>query len=152
MDAVTWADFPWGAVLTFAGLFSAVVLLAMDERNRRKFATRDDLFGADGKPKYCSRDAVNGITQRFDKDIDALGRKADRNTGLFVALDDRVGDLEEKAALLEERQSQQWERISQQMAQTAKTIENVAGRLERISEMQQEHALRLERVHQNREK
>lgn len=132
---MTWASFPWGAVLTVAGLVSAVLLLAMDERARRKFATRED---------------VNGLTRRIDKDMDGLGRKAERNTGLFVQLDDRVGDLEEKAALLEERQSQQWERISEQMAQTARTIESVVARMERVSEIQQEFALQLERMRSGR--
>lgn len=143
---MTWLDVPWGAVLTFVGLVSAVLLLALETRLRGRFAERGEVFDANGKPKFCSRDAVNGITQRIDRDLDGLGKKVDRNAGLFVSLDDRVGDLEEKTALLEERQSQQWERISEQMSQTAQTIREVTAELKEISKMQQEFALQLERM------
>lgn len=87
------------------------------------------------------------MAHRVDERFADIERKVERNTGLFVALDDRVGDLEEKVGVLEERQAQHWGRISEQMAQTAKTIENVTERLERISQTQQDFALRLERNH-----
>lgn len=157
-----WADVPWGDLLAVGGLVWVLTALAMEARFRVKFAPYERLFDkdgrprfvereaimdADGRPKFCSREDVNGLSQKLDERIERKRLMIERNAGLFVALDDRVGDLEEKAARIEERQTMQWERISDQMAQTARTIEDVARRLERISEMQQEHALRLERIH-----
>ena len=125
---MNWTDFPWGAALTLAGLIAAVVTLAMDERNRRKFQTRED---------------ATGMSQRIDTDIAKLEAKTQRNTGLFVQLDDRTGDLEEKVARIEERQTQQWERISEQMANTARTIENVTKELKAITDQQHRFAVEM---------
>jgi hypothetical protein len=128
---VSWGEVPWGAAVTFAGMVAVIVLLAMDERNRRKFLTREE---------------AEGMSKRFDANLSAKRAGIERNAGLFVALDDRVGDLEEKVGKIEERQTQQWERISQQMGHTADTIREVTKELKDISRMQQEHALRLERI------
>lgn len=130
--AVLLASLTWGEAMAFAVPVVAVVLLAIDERGRRKFFSRED---------------ADGMAKRIDKDVDAIGRKSERNTGLFVALDDRVGDLEERIGRMEERQTQQWERVAEQMANTARTIDDVTRRLELMSAAQQEHALRLERLH-----
>lgn len=137
---MTWAQIP--VLVTIGTLMLTITLLAMDERNRRKFSSRED---------------VNGMRERLEKDIHAVGVKLteglarkraliERNAGLFVQLDDRVGHLEQTTSLLEERQTQQWGRISEQMASTARTIEGVTQRLERISEMQQDFAIRIERI------
>lgn len=128
---MNWDSFPWGAALTFVGLAVAVTLLAMDERNRRKFLTRED---------------ATGMSKRIDTEMGTIRHDCERTSGLFVSLDDRVGILEGQATKLEERQSQQWERISEQMAHTAETIREVTKELKDISRMQQEHALRLERL------
>lgn len=117
---MTWSDFPWSAAVAIALAIIALTMLALETRLRGSFASV--------------------------KDVDGIGRKVERNTGLYVALDDRVGDLEEKVSVVEERQTQQWERISQQMNQTATTIRDVTKELKEISRMQQEHALRLERI------
>lgn len=129
---MNWDAFPWGPALTLAGLLVAISLLAMDERNRRKFLTRED---------------GDGMGKRLDGEVVGLRRECERTSGLFVSLDDRVGHLEETTGRIEERQTQQWERISEQMAHTAETIRDVTRELKEISRMQQEHALRLERLH-----
>lgn len=128
------ADFPWGELITIGVLMLSVALLAMDERNRRKFITRDE---------------ANGMRTRIEEKVDRIEKSCERNNTLYVMLDDRTGDLEEKTSLLEERQSQQWERISEQMANTAATIREVTHELKEISKMQQDHAIRLERNNRN---
>jgi hypothetical protein len=111
---------------------AAIALPALDERNRRKFASREEM---------------NGMRERLESDISRAATTAERNGNLFVALDDRVGDLEEKAARIEERQTQQWERISEQMASTARALDNAVARVENVTEAQHKLALELERLH-----
>jgi hypothetical protein len=117
------------------GAVAGVLLAALETRLRKVFATDKDMTGA---------------TQRIDGELTKLHRKTERNAGLFVALDDRVGDLEQKTSVLEERQTQQWGRISEQMSSTARTIERVAQEMREIAGMQQSLALELERRHQPR--
>ena len=128
-----WIELNWamiGVLVTIGALLSGVTLLAMDERNRRKFASREE---------------INGMRERLERDIAEVDRKVERNTGLYVAIDDRTGDLEEKTSLLEERQTQQWARISDQMAVTARTMETVTRELKEISGIIHEHAVQLAR-------
>lgn len=127
-------------------MLSVVLLLAMDERNRRKFAVKSDVCTADGKYRFLSREDAVGMSQRFDTSLAELGRSVDRNSHLFVSLDDRIGTLEGQTARIEERQTQQWERISAQMASTAETIKQVTSELKDISRMQQDFALQMERM------
>lgn len=127
-------EIPWGAAVALVGTLAAVALLAMDERNRRKFLTRDE---------------ATGMRERLEADIKRSATAAERSGSLFVALDDRVGDLEEKAARIEERQTQQWERISEQMASTAKALDNAVARVETVTEAQHKLALELERLHRH---
>lgn len=129
---MTWESFPWGPAVTIAVLMWGVALLAMDERNRRKFLTREE---------------SEGMRKRLEADLQGAQSGCARNEAYLVGIDDRVGDLEEKAARIEERQTQQWERISEQMAHTAETIRAVTAELKEISRMQQDHAIRLERMH-----
>lgn len=121
----------WGIVVTLALAMAGVFLYALDERNRKKFLTVE--AGASDK-------------ESLQKDIDGIGRKVERNTGLYVALDDRTGDLEEKVALLEERQTQQWSRISEQMSQTAATLRDVMVEVRAVASLQHSLALRMERL------
>lgn len=140
---------PWGAIVAFSVVLWGVLWLALQSKLGSKFVVREDLFMHDGKEKYCTRESVNGLGQRVDRDIADVNRKADRNAGLFVQLDDRMGALEGRVSLLEERHTQQWGRIADQMAATARTIEDVVKRLEVVSKEQslqaQEHALLVER-------
>lgn len=121
-------------VITILAFLAAVALPALDERNRRKFASREDM---------------TGMRERLEADIKRAATAAERSGSLFVALDDRVGDLEEKAARIEERQTQQWERISEQMASTAKALDNAVARVENVTEAQHKLALELERLHRH---
>lgn len=127
----------------------SVFLPAMDERNRKKFAARSDVFTGDDKTRFLTREDAEGMRERLEREQASIRTSCARNEGLFVALDDRTGDLEEKVGRIEERQAQQWERVAEQMASTAKTIDDVTRRLERMSEAQQEHALRLERLYRS---
>ena len=82
-------------------------------------------------------------------------RRIERNAGLFVQLDDRVGTLEEKAAVLEERQSQEFRRAAEQIAAAAEAVRDVTRELKEISKSQTALALQMEemqRRHANREK
>lgn len=128
------ADIPWGAAVSLLGLLAVVMLLAMDERNRRKFFTREE---------------ATGMRERMEDTMKRNGAATDRNGNLFVALDDRVGDLEEKAARIEERQTQQWERISEQMASTARALDNAVARVENVTTAQHQLAIELERLHRH---
>lgn len=112
------ADFPWGAAVTLAGLIVAVALLAMDERNRRKFLSRED---------------ADGMRKRLEEDLTAAEERQERMENMHVRLDDRVGAIETTVSRMDERQTQQWERVSEQMANTARTIDGVTKRLEAIS-------------------
>lgn len=135
-----------GTLITIIVTVAGVALLALDERNRKKFAPRESLFDASGDPKFVSRTDMSGFVARIDDRLDRKRREIERNAGLFVSLDDRVGDLEEKTALLEERQTLQWQRISEQMAATARSVDDATRRMEKISESQQSLALKLERL------
>lgn len=121
----------WGVVVTLALALAAVLGLAMDERNRKKFTSVED--------HKKDIDSING-------DLNEMGRKIERNTGLYVAIDDRTGDLEEKVALLEERQTQQWSRISDQMSQTATTLRDVMKEVRHVTQIQHDLALKMERL------
>lgn len=125
---INWAMI--GVLLTIGSMMSGITLLAMDERNRRKFWSRED---------------EQIMSKQRDEKLTELDRKVERNAGLFIALDDRVGDLEEKTALLEERQTQQWGRISDQMSGTARTMEHVTSELKEISRIIHEHTVLLAR-------
>lgn len=144
-----WSNFPWGPALTFAVLFCTIASMAMDERNRRKFATREEVIGSDGKAKFPTREEMNGMGERIDKELRTLLHDCERNGAMFVKMDDRVGYLEGQAERMAERQTQQWERISEQMASTARTIDNVSKKQEDIAKMLHEFALELERTHRN---
>lgn len=127
-------EIPWGALATVVLAVAAVALLAMDERNRRKFLTRDE---------------ATGMRERLEGDIKRNATTSERNGGLFVSLDDRVGDLEEKVARIEERQTQQWERISEQMASTAEALKDAVKRVESVTDAQHKLAIELERLHRH---
>lgn len=134
---MNWQEFPWSAALTVSVLLASLAMLAMDERLRRKFLTRDEFGRIEEEGKRRDKELCG--------DIDGIGRKVERNTGLYVALDDRVGDLEEKVSVVEERMTQQWERISEQMNNTAGMIREVTRDLKDISNTVHEQALALER-------
>jgi hypothetical protein len=125
------SELPWSALLALAILIGTVLMMAMDERNRRKFATREEL---------------TGMVERIEKDLDGIGRKVGENRLHAASLDERVGHVEEKAALLEERQTQQWGRISEQMAATAVTLRDVMKEVKSVADTQNALALRMERL------
>jgi hypothetical protein len=138
-----WAEFPWGTLITIGVLMLSVALLAMDERNRRKFTTREEMQGMNSR---IEKD-LNGLSTKITEGLERKRILIDRNAGLFVSLDDRVGDLEQATSLLEERQANNWRHIAEQMSSTAETIKEVTKELKELSRSQQEYALRLERLH-----
>jgi hypothetical protein len=119
------------------GALGAVIVAALETRLRRVFTTRED---------------ADGMARRLDARLDRKAQLIERNVGLYVALDDRVGDLEQETTRLGERQTQQWERISEQMATTARTIERTAHEIQEVAKIQHALALELERRHQPRGK
>lgn len=147
---MTWQTFPWGPAIAALGVVSAVLLLALDERNRRRFATREDVYGPDGRALRPSREEVQGIIDRIDVRIDAINTACERTSNLFVSLDDRVGQVEGDMAIVKERQTQQWQNISEQMSRTARTLEEVTKDLRIISEKQHAFALDMERARRMR--
>jgi hypothetical protein len=144
VQSVNWAMI--GVLTPIAALLVGVALLAFDERARRKFASKEDICKPDGTAKFLRKDDFEGFSKRMDKTLTEIERKIEMNTGLYVKLEDRTGDLEGKVILLEERQTQQWLRISDQMAATAVTMKEITRELKQISESHQQYALRLERL------
>jgi len=145
------------AGLIGGGAVGALLLLALRTWGVQYFAARELVLDKNGDLRLVTKSELNGMAQRIEerfggvKDrLDYKAKKIERNVGLFVSLEDRVGDLESKTALIEERQTQQWARISDQMASTARTIENVGKKMEEVSGMQQRLAVELERRHKTR--
>lgn len=120
---------PWGAVLTLMTLLSGVGLIAMDERNRRKFVAKDD-----------------GSLDRVHHRIDVEADRVQGLISLHASLDDRLGDTERLLARMDERQTQHWERISKELHTTAVTIRDVMVKVESVSSQQMELAGRMERM------
>ncbi len=119
---------------------------AAENRLRKTFASRESVCLPDGTYRFLTRDDAIGMSQRLDARDADLERKTERNAGLFIQIDDRTGDLEEKVARIEERTTQQWERISEQMAATAANTREATKELKHIAGTVQELALRLERM------
>jgi len=130
------------ASLLGGGTVAAVLAAAAETRMRKVFVPREDFDGFKGH----FREKQTEVKDR----LDYKAKKIERNVNLFVSLEDRVGDLEQKTALIEERQTHQWERISERMAATALTIERVAKEMEEVGKTQNRLALELERRHQSR--
>lgn len=120
--------------------------MAMTEFFRGKFASKLDVCKPDGTAKFVKKEELEGFVRRIEESLRNVDNKVERNTMLYVKVEDRTGDLEGKVILLEERQTQQWERISIQMAQTADTMREIALELKEISTSHQEYAIRLERL------
>lgn len=118
-----------------AGAIAAVFRHAAVNYLRSTFVEREYVFDSSGAKKFATAVDLNGI-----------GRKVGEQQRELASLDDRHDALDKRISLVEERQTQQWERISEQMASTARTIEGVTQRLERVTEIQQQQALRLERL------
>lgn len=117
------------------GALAALFRAAAVNHLREIFVERSYVFDSSGAKKFATAADLNGI-----------GRKVGEQQRELASLDDRYDALDKRISLVEERQTQQWERISEQMASTARTIEGVTQRLERVTEIQQQQALRLERL------
>lgn len=128
-------DLTWSALIALSGLVAAVVLLAMDERNRRKFQPREE---------------AESSLKRVHRRIDENCNRSEGTVRLVASMDDRVGVLESRAERIEERQAQHFERISEQLAATARMNDQTAQRLETMGGQLQEMALRLERIYHQR--
>lgn len=119
------ASLPWELVVFVLSLILSIALLAMDERNRRKFLTREE---------------SKGIVNRMDEANVTCRQNVEAFERMCLVLNERTGTLEEKVAVLTERQTQQWDRISEQVAETMKRVEDVVRRLEVVSkDIQRSH-------------
>ncbi len=118
---MSWADFPWGPALTGLALLIAVLLLAMDERNRRKFPTRDEM---------------NGMRERLEKDLGAVKHSCERTESFSVQLDDRQGESERHIALLQQRQDHDSKVVAEKLAEAGRSMENVMSQIRQVQHEQ----------------
>lgn len=145
---MTWQDIlkVAGTFVAILAVFVPIILLAMDERNRKKFASKSTVCDEKGDPRFLSKHDASGWSARLDEERRGMQKELDSYKELYVRLDDRVGELEAKVAVMEERQLQEWRQITKEMSQVAETIKSVATQMTNISEGNQKLALTLERM------
>lgn len=110
---------------------SGISLLALDERARRKFV---------------SKETLDGVTQRFDAMLRDTNANVERVERMLITQDDRLGAMEREVLVLTERQTQQWGRIADQLEANANVNKDVMERIERTSASLHQLALRLEAI------
>lgn len=107
------------SVLVGSGVGVTVLLLALVERLRRTFATRQDLNG--------------------------LGERLTALQSLYLPLRETVDELRERLATAETEQRHQWERIAEQVI---RPLERITDKLEGVAEVQAAQAASLEHIGQ----
>ena len=106
----------WQAI-TGIGLVAGVLLLALVERLRRTFATRQYLNG--------------------------LGDRVNALQSLFLQVRESADEVRERVAEVEAEQRHQWERVAEQVI---RPLERITDKLENVSEIQAAQTATLEHI------
>lgn len=116
MSSETVLRLEWSAILG-SGFVVSVLLLALVERLRRTFATREEL--------------------------NRLGDKFNALQTLYLQVRENADEARERAAATRAEQKQQWERIAEQ---AIRPVERITEKLEAVGEAQAAQASTLEYI------
>lgn len=116
MSSETVLRLEWSAILG-SGFVASVLLLALIERLRRTFATREEL--------------------------NRLGDKFNALQSLYLQARENTDEVRERAAATRAEQKHQWERIAEQ---AIRPLERVTEKLEAVGEVQAAQASTLEYI------
>ena len=116
MESETVLSFDWRTIAG-SGFVSTLVLLALVERLRRTFATRQDLNG--------------------------LGDRVNALQSLYVQTRESADEARDRVSAVEAEQRHQWERVAEQVI---KPLERITDKLETVSEIQSAQRATLEHI------
>lgn len=139
----------FGAVastLATVAVVSPILLYAMDERNRKKFASRNSVCDANGDPRFLTREDASGLVKRIEEQISTVDRTIQQTSQFVFSHNDRIADLEQARARLEAANTAQSQQTATQMQQIAETLRGVTKEVQAIVRDQRDLAIELAHI------